>query len=94
MLSKIKIGKKEWGMRLEQSDAMDGFYGGLDEENSNILIFDCPEHNDPIKLFGTGLHEMLHARNPKMSERAVLDTERAAMEWAAYVFGYPYKEEK
>ena len=84
---KIKIGKEDWSIRVHKSCY--GLYAGLTlRAKKDIIVFkDVHNPDDPFELFGTLAHEILHARNGGLSEKAVTETETALVSIARAVFG-------
>jgi len=81
MLRSLMIGKRRWKIRYSKDVLLERM-GACDADESTIWIFDRPEHKDPLQLFSTFAHEILHARNPKLSEKAVVETELALIDIA------------
>ena len=86
MIRKLMIGKDEWTIQYIPADPLEDRYGGMLEEKHLIVIHMDKDHEDPIKLFGTLCHEVLHARNKRLSEKAVVETEAAIMAIARSIF--------
>ena len=86
MLRKLKIGKDIWTIKRVPKDPLKENYGGVIEQQKTIVIFDHPDHSDPVQLFCTIAHEVIHARNKRLSEKAVCETEAALMEVAYSIF--------
>ena len=86
MIKKIKIGKETWKIRTVAPDPLGENYGGTKANEKEIVIFRHPDHTDKFMLFGTLAHEILHARNKRLSEKAVCETEAALIELAKHIF--------
>lgn len=75
----ILIGKTEWQIKEEPEDELRERYGGCMHETNTIHIYNHKDHRKKSGLFATTIHEIIHARNKGLSERAVTDTEEAIM---------------
>ena len=85
---KLKVGKEEWSISIEPNDY--GILAGVTRwDEKTIYVFEGMDHGDPFELFGTMAHEILHARNKSLSEKAVRETEEALVVMARAIFGIP-----
>jgi hypothetical protein len=87
VIKKIRIGDEDWAIRSAGRDVIGERLGLCDRETKTIWIYSAEEHADPVALFGTLAHEIIHARNPRLSEKATSETEAALMEIARALFG-------
>ena len=75
----VVIGKSEWQIQEEPEDELRERYGGCMYDTKTIHIYNHKDHRTKAGLFSTFIHEIIHARNKSLSEKAVSDTEEAIM---------------
>ena len=78
----VRIGKDTWRIVATKCDVLGENYGACLHDEKTIYVFDKPEHDDPVLLLATIAHEIIHARNKGLSEKATSETEAAIMEAA------------
>ena len=84
----LQIGADEWQVVFMPADELGERLGATVWEDRIIYIYDHPQHSDPVELFGTIAHEILHARiGARLSEKAARESEMALIAAVRIVFG-------
>ena len=83
----VQVGADEWRVEFRPADELEERMGATLPDKQTILIYAHADHDgDPVELFGTIVHELIHARNKRLSEKATYETEAAIVEVARRIF--------
>lgn len=76
----LTIGGETWAVSSMEKDVLGERLGACVEDEKTIYVWDDPETRTRRGKFAVLVHEIMHARNPGLSEKATCETEDAIME--------------